>query len=126
MGFRLASAQLSPQFFFEDRSEFSQQTSTIAPKGAAMLTGERRGIERCQSLQNHGGLGRVSEVVHRLPHCFAGRRNLQLSDGNRFRTGLSEEVVAKQSAGCFVEQHATVPAVWNLRRINPLPRLLTG
>lgn len=42
--------QCRPLFLFKDRSEFSQQGSTIASVGTPMLTRECRGTERCQTL----------------------------------------------------------------------------
>src|SRR5262249_30860567 len=62
-------------FLFENPGQFTQQSGTIAPKGTAVLAGERRGGERCQTLQDGGGLGGVGVVVHRLPHRFAGRED---------------------------------------------------
>ena len=117
--------QFGSQFFFEDRSEFSQQARTIASVGTPMLTGERRGIERCQPLQDRTGFGGMGVIVHRFTHRFAGREDFRFGDGSSFRPGLGEEVTAQQRAGRLIEQYAAVPAVGNMRRINPLPRFPT-
>ena len=91
-----------------------------------MLTGKRRRIEQCQTLQDRAGLGGVIVVIHWLAHRFAGREDLRFGDGFGFRTRLREKITAQQRAGRLVKQYAAVPAVRHMRRINPLPCLLAS
>src|SRR5690606_7046156 len=89
-----------------------------------MLTGESRGVELCQTFQDFCGPGGVSEVVHGLPHRFAGREDFRFGDGWGDGTRLSEKIAAEQRAGRLVEQDTAIPPMRHMRRVNPLPCLL--
>ena len=59
-------------------------------------------------------------VVHHVAHPFAGGEDLRFSHRRWCPSGLRKQISTEQSLRRCVEQYAAIPAVRNVRRVEPL------
>src|SRR5262249_43930330 len=100
-------------------AERAQQRGAVATPGAAVHHGQRAGLLARQLLYQGTRVLGVGEIVHRLAKGLARFEDVRLDQRLLAEAALREQVAAEQRAARELHQAATLPAVRQVRCVQP-------